>query len=83
MPPFASSLSSFHAFLLVSCSTRGSAPEGGDAAAGFANKVWQVSGSTGVAPGMLYVFLSEGTLLIASLNRKPARSGHGSMMTER
>jgi hypothetical protein len=57
---------------LVGCSTRGAAPEGGDAAAGFVNKVWQVSGSTGVAPGTLYMFLSEGTLLIASPNGKPA-----------
>ena len=33
---------------------------------GFVNKVWEVSLSTGVAPGMLYVFLSDGTLVITS-----------------
>jgi hypothetical protein len=39
---------------------------------GFINKVWEVSQSTGVAPGMLYVFLSDGTLVMASANSKPA-----------
>jgi heat shock protein HslJ len=32
----------------------------------FANKVWKVEKSTGVQPGLVYVFLSEGTLLITS-----------------
>ena len=39
---------------------------------GFVNKVWEVSLSTGVAPGMLYVFLSDGTLVMTSKNSKPA-----------
>ncbi len=39
---------------------------------GFTNKVWQVSQSTGVVPGMLYVFLSDGTLVMASPRSKPA-----------
>jgi hypothetical protein len=41
------------------------------AAAGFVNKVWTVRESPGVAPGTLYVFLSEGTLVITSRNSKP------------
>ncbi|MEO8023402.1 MAG: hypothetical protein ABI660_16150 [Polaromonas sp.] len=39
---------------------------------GFINKVWEVSVSTGVEPGMLYVFLSDGTLVITSPHSKPA-----------
>ncbi len=39
---------------------------------GFVNKVWEVSLSTGVAPGMLYVFLSDGTLVMTSKNSQPA-----------
>ncbi len=35
------------------------------------NHVWQVASSTAVAPGMLYTFLSDGTLLIASANATP------------
>jgi len=34
----------------------------------FVNKVWSVQSSNAVAPGQLYVFLSEGTLVIASPN---------------
>jgi hypothetical protein len=33
--------------------------------------VWQVGSSSSVAPGTLYVFLSEGTLLITSPTSKP------------
>ena len=39
---------------------------------GFINKVWEVSLSTGVAPGMLYAFLSDGILVITSPKSKPA-----------
>ena len=39
---------------------------------GFVNRVWEVSLSTGVAPGMLYVFLSDGTLVMTSANSRPA-----------
>ena len=39
--------------------------------ASFVNKAWQVSRSSSVTPGTLYVFLSEGTLLITSPNNKP------------
>jgi heat shock protein HslJ len=37
----------------------------------FANKVWKVEKSTGVQPGQVYVFLSDGTLLITSGNSIP------------
>lgn len=39
---------------------------------GFVNKVWEVSVSTGVAPGTLYAFLSDGTLVVTSPNSKAA-----------
>ena len=39
---------------------------------GFINKVWEVSVSTGVTPGMLYAFLSDGTLVMTSPGSKPA-----------
>lgn len=39
---------------------------------GFINKVWEVSVSTGVAPGTLYAFLSDGTLVVTSPNSKAA-----------
>jgi hypothetical protein len=38
----------------------------------FANRVWKVSRSSGVEVGMLYVFLSDGTLLVASAHGTPA-----------
>ncbi|MDQ3754823.1 MAG: hypothetical protein M3371_08845 [Acidobacteriota bacterium] len=44
----------------------------GGASASFVNKVWRVSRSSSVAPGTLYVFLSEGTLVITSPNSRPA-----------
>jgi hypothetical protein len=63
--------------LLSGCSEQVSltecrAEETGDSALSFVNKVWRVHESSSVAPGMLYVFLSEGTLVIASPNGKPA-----------
>ena len=42
------------------------------AAPSFVNKVWSVQSSNAVTPGQLYVFLSEGTLVIASPNGTPA-----------
>jgi hypothetical protein len=39
---------------------------------GFVNKVWSVQSSNAVASGQLYVFLSAGTLVIASPNGTPA-----------
>ncbi|MGH7562864.1 MAG: lipocalin family protein [Gemmatimonadota bacterium] len=38
----------------------------------FVNKVWRVAESNGMSPGQLIVFLSEGTLVFASPNDKPA-----------
>lgn len=38
----------------------------------FVDRVWKVASSSGVATGTLYVFLSEGTLVIASPNSKPS-----------
>jgi hypothetical protein len=42
------------------------------AAPSFVNRVWSVQSSNAVAQGQLYVFLSEGTLVIASPNGTPA-----------
>jgi hypothetical protein len=39
--------------------------------ASFVNRVWTVAESDSVAKGTLYVFLSEGTLVIASPHNKP------------
>ncbi|MBC7806538.1 MAG: YbaY family lipoprotein [Akkermansiaceae bacterium] len=47
-------------------------PPSGGAPAGFMNTVWKVRTSRQVAPGQLYTFLSDGTLVIASKNSKPA-----------
>src|SRR5262245_17656419 len=38
----------------------------------FVNRVWKVSQSTSVAPGQLYVILSEGTLVVASPSGTPS-----------
>jgi hypothetical protein len=43
-----------------------------ETAASFINKVWKVKKSASLATGQLYVFLSEGTLVITSLQSKPA-----------
>lgn len=53
----------------------------------FVNRVWQVAESTAVARGQLYVFLSEGTLVVASTTGTPAlgtwkREGDGLTMVE-
>jgi hypothetical protein len=39
---------------------------------GFVNKVWMVDRSPSVARGQLYIFLSEGTLVIASSTGTPS-----------
>ena len=62
--------------LLTGCSKE-IAPPGqgltgtGVTSASFVNKVWQVSSSSSGTLGTLYVFLSEGTLLITLPNTKP------------
>jgi len=63
--------------VLLSCSEQPapferSSSETPDSAVSFVNRVWRVSNSSSVAPGTLYVFLSEGTLVITSPNSKPA-----------
>ncbi len=52
--------------------TEGRVEDAKDSALSFVNKVWRVRESSGAAPGQLYVFLSEGTLVMASPNSKPA-----------
>ncbi len=42
------------------------------APAGFVNKVWRVTASSSVSPGTLYVFLSEGTLIVTSPDSRPS-----------
>src|SRR5262245_3290190 len=62
--------------LLVACSKAPAPPDlsasAGPRAVTFVNRVWEVSASNTVAPGQLYVFLSEGTLVIASSTGTPA-----------
>ena len=53
----------------------------------FVNHVWRVVESTAVAPGHLYVFLSDGTLVITSPTGTPAlgtwrQDGDGLTMVE-
>lgn len=62
---------------LLGCSRTAPAPEQGSTAstkeqATFANRVWRVAESSGMTPGQLVVFLSEGTLVFASPHGKPA-----------
>ena len=38
----------------------------------FVNKVWKVAASASVSAGMLYVFLEDGTLVMAGPGGKPA-----------
>ena len=50
--------------------TRG--PSATTAPVSFVNKVWRVASSSGAGRGMLYVFLSDGTLVISSPHGTPA-----------
>src|SRR5262245_57939479 len=81
-------------FALASCDKRAEPPkpppattapiarEAPKAEPSFINKVWAVTESTAVAPGSLRVFLSDGTLVMTSVNEKPtlgawhAEDGH-------
>ena len=47
------------------------APAGASAPVGYVNKVWKVKSSNSVAVGQIYVFLSEGTLVLASEHGTP------------
>lgn len=52
--------------------------------ASFVNRVWRVAESSSVSPGQMYVFLSEGTLVVASPNGKPTLgtwNGKGDALT--
>lgn len=42
------------------------------ASTSFVNKVWQVSQSNAVSAGQIYVFLSDGTLVITAPQQKPS-----------
>lgn len=76
--------------LLLSVGTGCAKPVPQEARAGkpsFENRVWTVAESDSVAKGTLYVFLSEGTLVIASPHSKPMlgswrREGDGLVMVE-
>ena len=63
--------------VLTGCSREGTPGEQGLGGAGdggsvsFVNRVWQVSSSSSIAPGALYVFLSDGMLLITSVHGTP------------
>ena len=63
------------ALLFSGCSReaapRKQADHAGGSAATFVNRVWRVESSPSVAPGTIYAFLSEGTLVITSSNSKP------------
>lgn len=58
------------------CSTPAPAPapqaDASHDSVGFINRVWRVRSSTAVAPGTIYVFVSDGTLLITSPGNTPA-----------
>ncbi|MBM7112022.1 hypothetical protein [Archangium primigenium] len=64
------------ALLLAGCATTSPkpapAPTPVTAPTGFVNKVWKVEASPQIQKGQLYVFLSEGTLVIASETGTPA-----------
>jgi hypothetical protein len=60
------------ALLLTACARPSAPPEPAPRTAGFVDRVWKVQASSSVSPGTLYVFLSDGTLVIASKNGKPA-----------
>jgi hypothetical protein len=60
---------------LAGCSDRPAAPPRAQAPAPkptFVNKVWRVTSSSSIEPGMLYVFLSDGTLVISSPHGTPS-----------
>ena len=62
---------------MASCARRPAAPEPSQTASetsrtSFLNRVWTVKESSAVEPGMLYVFLSDGTLVMTSPHGKPA-----------
>jgi hypothetical protein len=66
---------------------RTTATAGAPAPTSFVNRVWRVASSSSVDPGVLYVFLSDGTLVISSPHGTPAlgtwkQAGSGLVMIE-
>jgi hypothetical protein len=64
------------ACLALSCSESKAPPErppqvGDGTPTAFVNRVWRAKESTAVAPGTLYVFLTDGTLLVTSPHSTP------------
>ena len=60
---------------LAGCAGAPSPPDGSTSATEaprFVNRVWEVAASTSVSPGMLYVFLEDGTLVMTGSGGKPA-----------
>jgi len=62
-------------------------PQRANAPASFVNRVWRVTQSSAAAPGTLYVFLADGTLVVTSTGSKPmlgtwTRSKDGLVMVE-
>jgi hypothetical protein len=53
-------------------STAPAADAAASAPVGFVNRVWRVRSSTSVQPGAIYVFVSDGTLLMTSPQNRPA-----------
>ena len=58
--------------VVAGCSKPASQPVSQPERVGFVNRVWKVEASSSVSPGMMYVFLSDGTLVITSPNGRPA-----------
>jgi len=59
-------------FVVAGCAEPAARPAPQPESVGFVNRVWTVEASSSVSPGMMYVFLSDGTLVITSPNGRPA-----------
>ncbi len=62
------------ALALAGCARPAAPPPAPSTAApvGFVNRVWKVEKSSNVSPDTLYVFLSDGTLVVTSPQGKPS-----------
>jgi hypothetical protein len=58
--------------VVAGCANPAARPAPQPESVGFVNRVWTVEASSSVSPGMMYVFLSDGTLVITSPNSRPA-----------